>query len=77
MKQTPFKGWAVFSRNEQEEWPLHFTVQVSSDEAARAYVDYLMLNGMSMGDARDLYKQRLADGSIRVGRVVVQAEGEG
>jgi hypothetical protein len=72
MRAHPIKGWAVFSRSSRTEWPLTFTIRGTRREAAQAMRDELATY-LPADQADALYAERIADGSMRLGRVIVQA----
>ena len=70
MRSMPMKGWCVFGRNSRTEWPISCTISFLRRDAIAAWKAELRRYG---NDADRIWEQRIADGSIRVGKVIVEA----
>ena len=72
MRQMPYAGWCIFARNSRTEWPMHFTFRRTRKEAIAAW----KAEFMHPERAEAIFGMRVADGSMRVGRAVMQASVE-
>ena len=73
MKQMPFKGWAVFSCGLRTEWPIPHTIRHTRREAIQAWWDEVLLRNEPYELAHKTWHDRIADGSIRIGKIVCHA----
>lgn len=69
MREMPYYGWTVFSRTSRSEWPIAFLVRYRRKDAIEAFKNEF--EDRETGER--IYRQRLKEGSIRVGRVKVEA----
>jgi hypothetical protein len=68
MKQTTFRGSAVFRIGQRTEWPMLWNVRATRKDAVIAFKK-VMYNDHP--DSDQLFKEYLAAGRIRVGRILV------
>jgi hypothetical protein len=73
MRQMPFQGWAVFSCSQRTEWPIPHTIRHTRREAIQAWWDEFLLGNEPYELACKTWSARIADGSMRVGRIVCHA----
>jgi hypothetical protein len=73
MRQLSFKGWAVFARSARTEWPVPETIRHTRREAIQAWWDQFLRNNQPYDVAAKTWHERIADGSLRVGKIVYHA----
>lgn len=71
MRKMAYRGWCIFARNSRTEWPLHFTFRRIRKDTIEAWKDEIPRCHVPNSDA--LFQKRIADGSIRVGRAIIEA----
>jgi hypothetical protein len=69
MRQMDYMGWTIFIRNSRTEWPIAHLTRYRRKDAIAAYKD----DFRDRATGERIYLDRLKDGSIRVGKVVVKA----
>jgi hypothetical protein len=73
MRQLPIKGWAVFARSARTEWPIPETIRHTRSEAIQAWYDPFLRNNQPYDVAAKTWRNLIADGSLRVGKIVCHA----
>ncbi len=79
MKSIVYKGWCVFGRSSRTEWHMPYTVRGLRREAIEAWFQEMVGYGLSRERAWDVWQERIADGSLRLGKCEIRAaltEGE-
>jgi hypothetical protein len=71
MRTMTAECWCIWQRNSRTEWPLLFTIRFQRKDAIAAYKTEL---GPYYRDRLDAeFRRRIKDGSIRVGKCIVEA----